>query len=222
MAKQEPADDTCSESTAATATDKKVAVAVVRAKDRMTYEQWKEQEEAKKAGRMPVSKAIQVVESRNALSATVQVAKVSDVEVAEDINGTCGRQQVSQSGKTRKAKKGMRLQLSDSSAVCDDFPMLGACDSPRVAAQDTTVDGSNQDTESESISWSQVVGGLKVEEQKKEEPSEPSDHSTQDDLDEESISESQPGTQIEEQRQDSEEESFESSPDAEDIWEFVD
>merc|ERR1711988_1730682 len=105
MARNETVDDARSDSTVATSSDKKAVV--VRAVDRMSYEQWQEQEESRKAaklGRLTLSEAFQRLETRNALCETNETSQIEDSESAADI--TCQQLQQQSAHRARKAKKG--------------------------------------------------------------------------------------------------------------------
>jgi len=149
IVKQEPADDARSDSTVATASDKNVPL--VREKDRIAYEQWKEKEEArraKKLGRLPLSEALRIVDFRN------QAAKVDDAEFTKDI--PCQQRQVSQS--VRKATKRTSLP------ICEALQILRARDVLCAAAKDAPVE------DVDSVGESEHSEDAKVEEEEKEEP----------------------------------------------------
>jgi len=157
IVKQEPADDARSDSTVATASDKNVPL--VREKDRIAYEQWKEKEEArraKKLGRLPLSEALRIVNDRNTRCATAQAAKVDDAEYTKDIP----RQQRQVSQSVRKATKRTSLPL------CEALQVLKARDVLCVAVKDASVE------DVESVEEAEHSEDAKVEEEEMEEPSE--------------------------------------------------
>lgn len=158
--KDEPAEDARSDSTVATATDKNEAA--VRLKDRITYEQWKEQQEARKAekgARMPLSKALQILEAQNALCAAVEEAKVDDAESAKDTT----YEQRPEPRKARKAKilKWTGLPLSHAPQILEARDVL--C----VAVEEAKA------VDVESIDEAKDSEEAKVVQEDKEEPGEP-------------------------------------------------
>merc|ERR1719235_2568086 len=78
---EEVADDARSDSTVATVTDKKAAV--VRASDRISYDQWKEARKAEKSGRLPLAEALQRLELQSVVRVTAEVAEAGALKCAE-------------------------------------------------------------------------------------------------------------------------------------------